>query len=309
MITSLEEVAHAERALVFGIGGGGDIVGAIPTARLLQQFGLAVYFGGVAWQPVPRDVRPGPRSLDELTDVETLSDHVAVAGPGTETVDGVAIAEGDVAALVDDPVLILDITEGPHALARSLDAALDELEVELVIGVDAGGDVLARGTEPGVRSPLTDATGLIVLEELDRSTLVGVIGYGSDGELTHEELSDALAEVAGRDGLIGAWGLTPRVRTELETILESVATEASRLPVLAARGRFGEHDIRDGRRTARIGPASTVTFYLDPAVVADRSHIVEVVRSATDLTDAADALQEAGIHTELEAERRRLDER
>ncbi|MFW6449389.1 MAG: DUF1152 domain-containing protein [Halobacteriota archaeon] len=308
MIDTLEEVSLADRALVFGIGGGGDVVGAIPSARLLQQFGLEVVLGGVAWQPVPRDVRPGPRSLDELTDVDVLGSHVGVASGTTETVDGVAMAEGDVAALVDEPVLVLDITDGPHALVDSLKEVLDELEIDLVVGVDAGGDVLARGTEPGVRSPLTDATGLVVLEAIARPSLVGVIGYGSDGELTHDELDEALAEVAARDGLIGAWGLTPRVRDELEGILESVETEASRLPVLAVRGHFGTHDIRDGRRTAAIGPASTVTFYLDPEVLADRSLIVEVVRSVTNLEQAASRLHREGDHTELEAERRRLEE-
>ncbi|MFW6153321.1 MAG: DUF1152 domain-containing protein, partial [Halobacteriota archaeon] len=125
MIDTLEEVSLADRALVFGIGGGGDVVGAIPSARLLQQFGLEVVLGGVAWQPVPRDVRPGPRSLDELTDVDVLGSHVGVASGTTETVDGVAMAEGDVAALVDEPVLVLDITDGPHALVDSLEEVLD----------------------------------------------------------------------------------------------------------------------------------------------------------------------------------------
>lgn len=303
MVSTLEAITDYERALVIGIGGGGDIVGTIPTGRLLQTLGVEVYLGGIAWQPVPRDVKPGPTPLAELLDVTPLAAHVARVHPHARTIDGTQLPEGIVAEAVDEPVFILDVVDGPFALADSLAGVLDEHHIDLVVGIDAGGDVLAIGTESGIRSPISDAFGLLLLRELDVTTLVGVIGYGSDGELTLDELNEAVSELARRDGLLGAWGITPRVRDELEGLLESVETEASRLPVEAAGGSFGRFNIRDGRRIATITPSSMITYYFDTQRVIDRSMTVRLIESATGVGEAAERLKEAGIHTELDTER------
>lgn len=304
---SFEAAGAAETALVFGIGGGGDVVSTVPTARLLECLGVEVTLGGVIWIPVPRDVRPGPRSLDELTAVEPLGDRVAAVTAETTTVDGVTPAEADVAAAVDNDVLALDISGGVSPLAADLAEVVAALDIDLVVGVDAGGDALAVGDEPGLRSPLTDAVGIGVLDALSVDTVLGVIGYGSDGELTNDELDEAFADLAAVDAYLGAWGLSPDVRHELETILEHVETEASRLPVEAAAGRLRTVSIRGGRREATVSPASTITFYFDPAAVAQRSTIVEPVRTAASLEAASTALADRGLVTEFDLERDRLE--
>ncbi len=307
MVGSLEEVTTAERALIVGIGGGGDVVSTIPTARLLELFGVDIVLGGVIWVPVPRDDRPGPRSLDELEQVEPVQERIARVSSDSTTVDGISLAEAKVAKLTGDEVLALDITGGVNPLSRSLDAYCQDTGTDLVIGVDAGGDALAVGDEPGLRSPLTDAIGLAVLADLDCDSLLGVIGFGSDGELTQSELTEAVGTLAAAGALLGAWGITPRIKTELERILSEVETEASRLPVEAAAGRFGEQRIRDGRRRATVTPMAPITYYFDPSQVANRSKVTELVRGATDVADAADRLSEHGLITEFDLERDRLE--
>jgi len=49
---------------VIGMGGGGDVVGALATARLCQSFGAEFRLGGVAWERFPIAPYPGPRSID-----------------------------------------------------------------------------------------------------------------------------------------------------------------------------------------------------------------------------------------------------
>jgi hypothetical protein len=88
-----------------------------------------------------------------------------------------------------------------------------------------------------------------------------------------------------------------------------VTTEASRLPVRAARGDLGEVAIRDGARTVELTPASTVTFYLDPPTVAATSDLDEHVRGTERFEDAQAALNRAGYETELDHEREIADER
>lgn len=295
-----------EHALVIGIGGGGDIVSTLPSGRLLELLGAEVTLGGVTWIPVPRDVRPGPRSMDELKHIERRQPRLASVSPDSETIDGVSLPEASIADTVGNEVLVLDITAGVDPLVDSLDAYIAETGIDLVVGVDAGGDALAVGTEPGIKSPLADAVGLAVLDGVSVDAILGVIGFGSDGELTHGELEEAISELAIEDALLGAWGINPRVRREVETILERVETEASRIPIEVARGQLGPRTIRDGRRQVDTTPATPITYYFEPSAVIERSTLVDPVADASDLEAAADALRDRGLTTEFDLEEERL---
>jgi hypothetical protein len=305
--STLEDLLGAERALVVGIGGGGDVVGAVPTARFLERHGVETVLGGIPWERSIVDPTPGPYPLDRLENLEIVSETVGLATGETRSDDGVEFAESRVAAHYGEPVAMLDITGGPAAVATGVETAATRLDVDHVVGVDAGGDVLARGGEPGLRSPIADSVSLAALDGADIPTTLGVYGWGSDGELGPDELDGALAAVAARGGLLGAWGLTSPVCAELEALFETVPTEASRLPVEAARGELGDREIRDGTRSLRLTAASTVTFYLSTAAVAAGSEPVSLVRSATDLEEAHAALREAGYVTELAIERGEVD--
>ena len=302
-IHSLEDAFGFERALVYGIGGGGDVVGTVPTARLLEAHGVETILGGIPWERGVIDPTPGPYSLDDIEDVDRVSDAVGLATGATRSHDGVAFAETQVAAHYDEPVALVDVTDGPAAVAAGIETACEALDVDLVVGVDAGGDALARGGEPGIRSPIADAIGVAALAALSTPTMLGVYGWGSDGELTPAELDGSLATVADAGGLLGAWGLTPRTLAELDDLLAVVETEASRLPVEAARGDLGERTIRDGDRTLRLTAASVGTLYFDPGPVAAASELVAAVQDARSLEAAHGALREAGYVTELAIER------
>ncbi|MDY6764532.1 MAG: DUF1152 domain-containing protein, partial [Halobacteria archaeon] len=151
---TLEDAFNCDKALVFGIGGSGDIVGSIPTARLLELHGLNVILGGVAWEPTPRDPKVGPRSLDEIQNIEMISETVGLATGETRTHDGVEFTESKVAAYYAENTALIDITRGAEGTIQGLDEACDEMEIDLVVGTDSGGDILAKGNEEGLRSPL-----------------------------------------------------------------------------------------------------------------------------------------------------------
>jgi hypothetical protein len=145
------------------------------------------------------------------------------------------------------------------------------------------------------------------MERRGHTTLWGVFGYGSDGELTTDEIENALARVAGAGGLLGAWALTPQVVSELEDVIEKVPTEASAIPVRCARGAWGHASIRYDERRVRLTPLTTLTFYLSPAAVFHTvARPAQVVVSASSLEEANDALHTIGIKSELDLERERL---
>lgn len=305
---SLEDAFDHERAIVFGIGGGGDVVGAIPTARLLATHGVDPILGGVAWEPAPSDPTVGPTGFEDMVGIERVSETVAWAGPETKTVGGTRFAEAGVAEVTGDRPLIIDLTAGLDGMIEGLEAACDSLDVDLVVGTDSGGDALARGDESGLRSPVTDGLGLATLAATSRPSMLGVFGYGSDGELNRAELEAGIARAAEREGLLGAWGLTPRIVAELDDVLATVRTEASRLPVDAFRGQSGERTIRRGEVTVDIRPPATVTFYVEPDAVIATSETVPIVREARALQSIEEAFEEAGLVTEFALERERMAE-
>lgn len=304
---SIEEALDCTRALVFGIGGGGDVVGTIPTMRFLEEHQVETIVGGLAWERIVADPQPGPRTLDELTDINRVSEAIALGSKDTQTADGVQFAESRVASTLQREVAFLDITGGVEGLRAGLETACEKLDIDLIVGVDSGGDVLATGTEPGIVSPLADGVCLAALSQLSIPTCIGMFGYGSDGELTVSELDENIGAIAADGGLLGAWGLTPDVGAELEEIIETVPTDASRLPLRVSQGEVGTHPIREGKRTVELTPASTITFYLDTVAVANQSSLVSIVSGTNSLESADERLRAEGYDTELQFERSEAD--
>ena len=96
---SLEHLLRsARRALVIGVGGGGDVVGALVTARFLEFCGLEFRLGGLSWERSVYDPIPGPRSLDEVENVRSLHRRAWLANAETKTNTGVYFAESRMAA-------------------------------------------------------------------------------------------------------------------------------------------------------------------------------------------------------------------
>src|SRR3954454_15661342 len=139
------------------MGGGGDVVGTLATTELLEGLGTDWVLGGIAWERSPIDPRPGPRSLAEIRGGTACGSAAVMTEGGTTTLDGVEFSESKMGAHLGKPVLLIDITGGPQALATGLAEAAAELGGDTVVLLDVGGDVLAHGDEPGLASPLCDA--------------------------------------------------------------------------------------------------------------------------------------------------------
>ena len=305
---SLENIVRsARRALVLGVGGGGDVVGALVTARFLEFCGLEFRLGGLSWERSVYDPVPGPRTLDEVENARPLHRRAWLANAETKTTTGVYFAESRMAAFRGEEILLIDINGGVAGVVQGLEAALKEFEADLLVGVDVGGDSLAEGHEPGLRSPLADAVMLAAYVRLARrgvATLWAMFGYGSDGELTVAEIEAALARMAKAGGLWGAWGLTAEVAAELEDVVKSVPTEASAIPLECARGAWGERSMRQDLRKVRLTPLAGLTFFMSPSVLFDTlSQPARAVVDSVSLEEANDALHQIGVKSELDLER------
>jgi hypothetical protein len=299
-----EEVAAASRLLAIGIGGGGDVVGALAVAEAARALGTGAVVGGLTWERRPVDPLPGPRRLDEVVGAERFHDAVALAGPRTTGPGGFRFCEADMAAFLGEPTVLVDPNPGPRAVAAGLDAAAERLGCDLVVLLDVGGDVLAHGDEPGLASPLADAVLLAAARELRTPSLGVVFGAGCDGELLPAEVLARLAEVADAGGDRGDLPLPAPALDRVEASLGHVFTEASAMAVRCARGETGQASIRQGRRTVELTPDGGRLACFDPATaIGSAARLAALVAGARDLVHADELLAARGIRTELAYER------
>lgn len=294
-----------------GIGGGGDVVGALATAEACRlHHGAEPVVGGVAWERLVVDPEPGPRGLGEIQGLaRTDGSSVAMAGPDTRVArSGVRFAEARMSGFLGRETVLVDVLPGPAAVADGLEGVAGALGADLLVLVDVGGDVLGHGHEPGLASPLCDAVMLAaaarIAEAVEMPVLAGIFGPGCDGELTLHELSDRLGEVASAGGIAGARGLTPPVAARLEEAVRHVPTEASAQALRCFRGERGTGAIRGGDRTVPLSPAGACTIYLDPrAALRSAARLAAAVEGAGSLEEANDILHSRGVRTELDLER------
>jgi len=308
-IASLEDIIRASKhALIIGVGGGGDVVGALAAARFLEFCGLRFTLGGLSWERNVYDPIPGPRKLSETNNVKALHEFAWLGNAQSQTSTGVPFAEAKMAAVIEREVLLVDINGGVTGVVDGLEVAMEKLHTDLLVGLDVGGDSLAEGHEPGLRSPLADSIVLAAFAELEKrghQTIWGVFGYGSDGELSVDEIEIALSKLAAANGLLGAWSLTPKVAAELEEVIKTVPTEASAIPVKCFRGAWGNNDIRRGERQVKLTPLTALTFFMSTTKLYDTlARPAQAVRHSSSLDEANDALHAIGIRTELDYERR-----
>jgi hypothetical protein len=312
MIDADRLLSTARRPLVIGIGGGGDVVGALATAEVCRlHHGAEPVVGGVSWERRPIDPEPGPRAEGEIEGARRLAPGVLAATGETRVRDsGVRFAESHMAAFLGEETVLVDATRAPREIARGLDAAAAALGADLLVLVDVGGDALGHGGEDGLASPLCDAVMLAAASLLEgpRPVLGAVFGPGCDGELALAEVLERVAEVAAEGGLAGARGLSPAVVERLERAVAAVPTEASAQALRCFRGERGVSAIRGGRRTVELSPVGALTIYFEvEAALRSAARLAVAVRDAAGLEDANDLLHDLGVRTELDLERAAVD--
>ncbi len=296
---------NSKKAILLGIGGGGDIVGTLPTASLLEATGTQCVLGGLSWERFTIDPDPGPRKLEEAHNVCEINSVVWRCNKNSTTRAGARFAEAGMAEVLGEETLLVDISYGPAKVFEGITDAARKLGADLVVGIDVGGDVLGFGDEEGLMSPLADAimTAALYRQSFQMPTIMGIFGFGSDGELSKAELERSFSIIARNNGMLGSWGISAETLGLMEKAISIIPTEASRGPVEYAKGIFSTTSIRNGSRKVELDISSTVTFYVDPKVVYEKvSKPAQAVCGCETIGEANTKLNEAGIRTELDIE-------
>ncbi len=291
-------VRNGGKALILGIGGGGDILGALPTRNFLASIGFDCRMGGVAYERSRFDYKPGPRSLDEVENIVRINDTIGLASGETKTNYGLEFQVSGMSRFLCEETILVDITKGVEGVREGLEDFCRRFSVNLVVGVDVGGDVIANGYEKGLRSPLTDAIMLAALKKLTVNSIIGVFGVCCDGELKLNEVSERLAKIYSEKGFIGAIALSFEDVEMMRKGVEYVKTEASRLPLLVADGRTGPTPIRDGARIAELTFFSIFTYYLKTDIVYKNNMMAQRIADSKSFLEAYEILEKIGVTTE-----------
>ncbi len=305
MAKSLEMLAkESSYALVLGVGGGGDVVGTIPTSRYLRWLGLRTLIGGLTWERYVNDPEPGPRKMEEIVEIERISETVGLANAKTRTTKGIRFTESAVAEVLGERTVLVDPNQGVQGVIAGLNEAIEKLGIDLFVGIDVGGDVLADGSEEGLKSMLADSMMLAAMVNLKVPAVLGVLGCCTDGELSFDQFNRQVAKIASEEGFLGGRGLTPEDLKVLDEVIPNTKTESSALAAMAARGIRGDIEIRGGYRKVMLTPMSAMTFFFDPQVVFNRiSRVAKDLVPTRTLDEAQAVLERAGVPSELTFER------
>jgi hypothetical protein len=282
---SLLEVAlKSKRALILGLGGGGDVIQGIPLARLFQQLGFdEVLIGGVNCQWWMPDGKPqsdvfgvsvlGPTLYDinALSYSEALAPHIRTVCKES-AIGSCQPAEAVLAELLPGTPFVTSLMDGPAGLASDLKELVETRGIDLVVGVDIGSDSFHRGDEVQLaHTSLVDFMSIGALLDLPCPVFYGVSGYGCDGEMQIEELDERVGVVMQAGGYLGAHGLT---RGDVALMLEACELypdPVEPLAPLAATGKLGLQRVNTHGpwgTPVRVSPLAAVMLFFDPQIMA-----------------------------------------
>jgi hypothetical protein len=184
-------------ALLIGTGGGNDIASAVMAATYLHRQGIKTDVAGVL---NPAAMHYFPEAEQPLNKLHAGARRYIPSRKPKQ----LAFVDAALPALVKKLELPIDLYEisfrhGTDAAIAAVAKLAKQQGYDLVMGVDVGGDILARTSDTMVLSPLMDFSTLHLLQQLPAhapvKTLLMEYGYGTDGELRPQGMGEILEEL------------------------------------------------------------------------------------------------------------------
>jgi hypothetical protein len=275
----------SRRVLILGIGGGGDVIQAIPVINHLQLLGVKEFFvGGVScawWTPSghPLSLEPGVSvygptiyNIHDLTPHEPWEPQM-VGVTSDSNIAGRRPAEAVLADAIPGKKFILGLHDGAAGMGASLASFVKKQEVDLVVAVDIGSDTFHDGTEASkAHTSLVDFLSMGALRQLEVPVIYALAGYGADGEMQLEELDARVGRVMKAGGYLGSFGLTQRDVAEILQASELYPDPVEPMSARAAQGELGLRNVATHGpwgTVVRLTPLAATVLCFDPRIVAE----------------------------------------
>ncbi|MDT3439015.1 DUF1152 domain-containing protein [Pseudofrankia sp. BMG5.37] len=282
-------------------GGGGDALAAAMVHRALRSGDPPPVVLTYAWERLRVDPLPGPRGPEGFTGLLAAGRHSHEITPASDTVPAGRSMLPRLAGESSARLILLDPAGGAGGLHRQLAEQIEVTAADEVWIVDVGGDVMASGHEPGLRSPLAD--GLVAAAALGMPVPVKVLaaGPGLDGELSE-------TEVLGRVAALGGRHLTTLTRSDVEFAVPLLAwhpSEVTALLVASALGIRGRVEIRDQGLALDLGPRSAEVHVVGLTSLAENAPYVAALADTTTLDEAEEVIRRVRGFSEIDYERKK----
>lgn len=287
------------RTLYVAAGGGGDAVGALLARRALGDTDeRPPLVTTCAWERLRIDPVPGPRARADFTGLGLVGGELCEVLPSSDTVPSGRSVLPRLAETSGARVFLHDLDHGAVGLRNQLQQLAASLDVGKLVVIDVGGDIMARGAEPTLKSPLADSLTLAAALSAGLPTSVVVLGPGSDAELSETEVLGILEEVGAAP--VGA--VTSDDTLTLSPVLSWHPTEATALVAAASTGIRGAVAMRRGHvpvpitgRTSHLWRISHPTWKVFP--------LANALREKDSLLEAERVMRAIAVN-EIDYERR-----
>lgn len=295
-------LVDVSRTLYVAAGGGGDAIAAALLHAARGDLQEPAVVASYAWDRLLIDPLPGPRSPRDFDGLQAFGSHnfqiVAESKPRPPA--GSTLPH--LAQTLPARLMLLDPYGGARGMAQQLAELVDLTGAGRIEVVDVGGDALAQGRDPGLRSPLADALALAAAADIELPGSLLVIGPGLDGELPQEVVQKRLSQLDA-DKVLDLED--SHLSDKWIDMLAWHPSEATALWIAAGLGLRGTVEIRDAGTPVNLTDAARGVWAIDLGRTVEANPIARAILK--DGPPSLDAVEAAVIgivgSSELEYER------
>ncbi|MFF7488642.1 DUF1152 domain-containing protein [Streptomyces luteogriseus] len=281
--------------LIVAAGGGGDAVAAAMIHAALYGDEDQAVILTYAWDRLLIDPVPGPRGPNNFTGLQPLTPAVWAVPAEARPIAPAGSTLPRLAAELRHTFALIDPRHGVEGVTRQLEELVDHLSPESIDLLDVGGDILARGDEPTLKSPLADAVTLAACCQLNAPVRLLVAGPGLDGELPLDELRGMLGPLIHT--------LTTKNVEPISSILEWHPSEATGMLAATARGVRGTCEMRDAGLPVPLSGEGPTVYEVDLDEALTRNQLARAILTTANLDEVEAHSREICGYSEIDYER------
>lgn len=263
----------------------------------------ALYGGGgspaviltYAWDRLLIDPVPGPRGPANFTGLRPLTRSVWTVPAEGKPIAPAGSTLPRLAGELRHTFGLIDPAHGAEGITRQLEELIEHLAPESIDLLDVGGDILARGDEPTLRSPLADALTLAACCQVNSPVRLLVAGPGLDGEIPAEDLRDRMGPVL--------LTFTAEHVEPVSSVLEWHPSEATAMLAATARGVRGLCEVRDAGLPVPLSEEGPTVHEADLDDALNRNELARAILATESLEEAEQYSREICGYSEIDYER------
>jgi hypothetical protein len=248
-----------------------------------------------AWDRLLIDPVPGPRGPANFTGLQPLTPNVFTVPADAKPISPAGSTLPRLAAELPNTFALIDPHHGVTGIARQVEELLTHLRPDSIDLLDVGGDVLAQGDEPTLKSPLGDALTLAACCQVNAPVRLLIAGPGLDGEIAADHLRDRLGALACT--------LTAEHTAALCTVLDWHPSEATAMLTATARGVRGLCEVRDAGLPVPLTDEGPTVHEADLDEALSRNDLARAIATTTTLDEAEQHSRDICGFSEIDYER------